>query len=187
MTIKVTHNIPEINKFLTKIEKDIVVKALNRTVKRTVRKSKVIISNKLKKKISLNVSEIKKHIWEHRSYSKYIDKIKGKIILSGKAIGLNRFMRKSQLSKSKRFVKVRVFRNKKSIIPGGFIGKGRSGNYLPFKRIGKSRLPIKKLTGSSIASAYRVTKVNIETNENIKEYFIRTFNADFKGRMKKMR
>jgi len=82
----------------------------------------------------------------------------GEITIGGRAISLSRFLssepRKTKKSKG---VSVKLWRDKEKVLfAGSFAAYGGGGNFHIFKRVGKDRLPIKKLHGKGVRDMWEI-------------------------------
>lgn len=151
LKVRLTINSAEIKELMGKFSSS-AARAHDSALSRATKKVESELVDRTYEKINLKKGDIK-------------DKLRvsgrmGEIQITPEPISLSRFLPSEPArTKKSKGVKVKLWRDREKVLfEGSFAGYGKNANFHIFKRVGKERLPIKKLHGKGVRDMWEVPK-----------------------------
>ena len=178
MKITITQNFPEVQRQLDKLREDVAKQATARAINRTLEQARTAMSREIRAEFNIPARKVNDALRVNRaSFRDGLFRIEGSLespTKRGRSLNLINFDAR-QTSKG---VTVKVKKGgPRKLIPGAFIANdGRT----VFRRVGKSRLPIKALQTIDVAQMFNTRRINAKVVQVMKERFPTIFEREVK-------
>ena len=165
--------LPDLDELREKIDPRVVEKALNSAVNKTANKARTFISKTVRQHYNVKAAKIKDNLTETRRKDPIVERV---LIYTGGQVSLINFgAKKARVAGTKRkgaSVIVKKSSGRKIIKGenkyGAFIATGKNGNTHVFMRETESRMPIRKLSGPSVAQMIGAAEMTKEIDQFVK-------------------
>ena len=176
--IDIKADMREARKYLKEIGERGIASAGARTINKSLPPAKTQASKSIRERRALPAAEVKKSITVSRASNR---RLTGTLFVNGGPIPMHRY----KTRQLKRGIKVTVTPGKATVFKSAFQPKGKGSPM--FQRVGKPRLPIEKLMGPSIPSAFRQQVVINEVRASVNHRWRRLFDHELAREIEKAR
>ena len=173
--MRIDINLKGLEKFEKTVNRKIINKAANRTIRRMGTRFRTTAVKEVRKTYNIKAKTLKQKIRARTHYDKEGNQ-SWRFYVSGKPMSLIHFAPRQ----TKKGVSVKIKKQSgRKIIKGAFIAKGKNGNLRVFKRVGKERLPLDTKYTISIPQMFNeeiLDKAKKEVEDNYQQEFERNIN-----------
>jgi hypothetical protein len=178
MSIKT--DFPAVQRQLAALQKDVATQALARAVNRTIEQAKTSMSREIRQEFNIAAAKVNAALRINRaSFRNGLFTIEASLESPrkrGRSLNLINFSARQ----TARGVTVKVLNNGgRKLIPSAFITSANGGTAV-FKRVGKSRYPIKALQTVDVASMFNTKRINSKVVQFIRDKFPEVFEREAK-------
>lgn len=177
MKISLSVNLQEIKELMSRF-RDSADRAHNSALSRATKKTETEVVNRAYEKINLKKADLRDSV---SAYGRG-----GEITISPSTISLSRFLNvEPKKTKKSKGVAVKLWRDRAKVLyEGSFAAYGANSNFHVFKRVGKSRLPLKKLHGKGVRDMWEVPSFSEGIMELAQEEYSNRFVSSFNAFIK---
>jgi hypothetical protein len=169
-SIKVTTNFSEVNRQLDQLRSDLVDRALVRALNRTIDWARAEMSRRIRAEYNIKAGKVNSELRvEHATFGHGRRQVTLFVPAGKRSLNLIHF----NARQTKRGVSVLVKKGgARKVIPGAFIA---NDNKTVFKRVGKSRLPIKALQTIDVPQMFNTERIRRSVESQLPEKFKKNF------------
>lgn len=180
----------ELKRIGNNISKTLIDKVITASLNKTATSTRAEVSRLIRKESKIKAKDIKARVYA-RKYRRKGDprkQMKSSIIIYTGAIPLIKFAARAKKVRTDRGQRIGVtaaINGRRSLIRGAFLARSKSGYQGVFKRVGRSRLPIKEEYSNELDEIINSSASTRHLKRFIDDRFQKTFRQEFDFRVQK--